>query len=385
MIPLAPNSTIGIVGGGQLGRMSAMAAARLGYRCHILTPEPDSPAAQVSAGVTLGDYEDPNALRRFAEAVDVITFEFENVSAAGLELLASLKPVRPGPAVLRVSQDRIIEKRFLNENGAATAPWRPVAGLDDLLAAIAELGLPAILKTARLGYDGKGQAMLRTPDDVAPAWSALGAQACVLEAVVDFACEISVIVARGADGTIATFDAVENQHRDHILDITLAPARIGAELAQAAQALASHVAARLALVGLLAVEMFVDSRGRLLVNEIAPRPHNSGHWTIEACPASQFELHIRAVAGLPLPPAVRHSDAVMKNLVGEAETALWPEILAVPGLIGHLYGKAAARPGRKMGHVTRLFPRGALPGPFGVAAALGPLAMSSSLQATLPD
>lgn len=373
MTALPPNSTIGIVGGGQLGRMSALAAARLGYRCHILTPEPNSPAAQVSAGVTLGDYEDPAALRAFAAEVDVITFEFENVSAEGLELLASLRPVRPSPDVLRISQDRIAEKSFLNGAGVPTAPWRRVETLAELEAAVAELGYPAILKTTRLGYDGKGQAMLRGPDDLAPAFADLAPKPLVLEGFVDFACEISVIVARGVDGDVSAFDAVENSHRDHILDVTLAPARIGAELAEEARALAVRVAGRLELVGLLAVEMFVAADGRVLVNEIAPRPHNSGHWTIDACPASQFEMHIRAVAGLPLPAAVRHSDAVMKNLVGEAETALWPEIVAAPGLIPHLYGKLEARPGRKMGHVTRLFPLGALPGPFGVAAALGPL------------
>jgi 5-(carboxyamino)imidazole ribonucleotide synthase len=354
--------------------MSALAAARLGYRCHVLTPEPDSPAAQVSAGVTLGAYEDTAALRDFAAHVDVITFEFENVSAEGLDLLASLKPVRPSPQVLRISQDRIAEKRFLNGAGAPTAPWREVNSLEALQAAVAELGLPSVLKTTRLGYDGKGQAMLRDPDDLAAAWERLAPRPLVLEGFVDFACEISVVVARGLDGAIVAFDAVENSHRDHILDITLAPARIGEDLAAEAGTLACLVAERLDLVGLLAVEMFVAADGRVLVNEIAPRPHNSGHWTIDACPASQFEMHIRAVAGLPLPQAIRHSDAVMKNLVGAAETDLWPEILATPGLIPHLYGKAEARPGRKMGHVTRLFPRGALPGPFGVADALGPLA-----------
>lgn len=373
MDALPPNSTIGIVGGGQLGRMSALAAARLGYRCHVLTPEKDSPAGQVCSGVTLGDFEDPLALRRFAAEVDVITFEFENVSAEGLDLLESLKPVRPSPAVLRISQDRIAEKTFLNGAGAPTAPWRLVDSLAGLQAAVAELGLPAILKTTRLGYDGKGQAMLRTLDDLEPAFALLEPKPLVLESFVDFACEISVVVARGLDGGMAAFDPVENSHRDHILDVTLAPARIGEDLAAEAQALAMRVADSLGLVGLLAVEMFVAADGRVLVNEIAPRPHNSGHWTIDACPASQFEMHIRAVAGLPLPEAMRHSDAVMKNLVGEAETALWSEILATPGLIGHLYGKAEARPGRKMGHVTRLFPRGALPGPFGVADALGPL------------
>ncbi len=373
MTALAPNSTIGIVGGGQLGRMSALAAARLGYRCHILTSEPNSPAAQVCAGVTFGEYEDPKALRDFAAQVDVITFEFENISAEGLDLLASLKPVRPSPAVLRISQDRLLEKSFLNGAGVPTAPWRLVESLADLEMAVAALGFPAILKTTRLGYDGKGQAMLRGPDDLAAAFAELEPKPLVLEGFVDFACEISVIVARGVDGEVAAFDVVENSHRDHILDVTLAPARIGDALALEAQALAITVAKALDLVGLLAVEMFVTSDGRVLVNEIAPRPHNSGHWTIDACSVSQFEMHIRAVAGLPLPAASRHSDAVMKNLVGEAETAMWPEIVATPGLIPHLYGKAEARPGRKMGHVTRLFPRGALPGPFGVADALGPL------------
>jgi 5-(carboxyamino)imidazole ribonucleotide synthase len=354
--------------------MSAMAAARLGYRCHIFTPEPDSPAAQVCAAVTLADYEDQGALRRFAEAVDVITFEFENVSAGGLDLLASIRPVRPGPGVLRLSQDRIAEKTFLNEAGAATAPWRPVFSRADLENAVTAIGLPAVLKTTRLGYDGKGQAMLRTPADLDTAYAALDPKPLILEGFVTFAAEISVIVARGADGAVASFDTVENRHRDHILDLTLAPAPLPDETTAAAQAIARRVAEAIGLVGLLAVEMFVAADGRVLVNEIAPRPHNSGHWSIDACPASQFEMHVRAVAGLPLPHALRHSDAVMKNLVGPEETALWPEILATPGLIPHLYGKAEARPGRKMGHVTRLFPRGALPGPFGIADALGALA-----------
>ena len=372
--PLPPDATIGIVGGGQLGRMSALAAARLGYRCHILSPEADCPAARVSAGHTLGDYEDPAALERFAARVDVITFEFENVSAAGLDLLAARRPVRPGPAVLRISQDRAAEKGFLNGIGVPTAPWRAVESLEDLRQAATELGFPCILKTTRLGYDGKGQAMLRGEGDLGPAHRRLAPKPLILEGFVDFACEISVIVARGADGAMAAFDAVENRHRNHILDLTLAPARIGAATAAAAGAIARRVAEGLDLVGLLAVEMFVTADGRVLVNEIAPRPHNSGHWTIDACPASQFELHVRAVAGLPLPAAGRHSDAVMKNLVGPEEIALWPEILATPGLVPHHYGKVEARPGRKLGHVTRLFPLGCLPGPFGIADALGLLA-----------
>ena len=377
--PLPPNATIGIVGGGQLGRMSALAAARLGYRCHVLTPEPDSPAGQVAAGVTLGDYEDPAALRDFALHADVVTFEFENVSAEGLDLLASIRPVRPSPAVLRTSQERIVEKSFLNAAGVPTAPWAAVASESDLAAAVARIGLPAILKTTRLGYDGRGQARLERPEHVLPAYRRLLPHPLILEGVVDFSCEISVVCARGADGGYAAFDVVENRHRDHILDLTFAPARIPEETAAAAQAIARRVAEALDLVGLLAVEMFVAADGRVLANEIAPRPHNSGHWTIDACPASQFELHVRAIAGLPLPPARRHSDAVMKNLVGPREMALWPAILATPGLIPHLYGKTEARSGRKMGHVTRLFAKGGLPGPFGIAAALGVLGTDAGL------
>ncbi len=372
--PLPPNATIGLVGGGQLGRMSALAAARLGYRCHILTREKDSPASQVSIASTISDYHEPEGLRRFAAGVDVISFEFENVSAEGLDLLASLKPVRPSPAILRISQDRILEKSFLNRNGIATAPWAPVEDFDALAGAIERIGLPAVLKTTRLGYDGKGQAMLRNTSDLQQAFSALLPKPLILEGFIDFVQEISVVAARGEDGSYAAFDTVENRHRHHILDLTLAPAPVPASVDQQAQSIARRIADALDLVGLLAVEMFVDRDGRVLVNEIAPRPHNSGHWTIDACPASQFELHIRAIAGLPLPPAVRHSDAVMKNLVGPEEVALWPAILATPGLIPHLYGKSEPRPGRKMGHVTRLFPRGSLPGEFGIAAALGPLA-----------
>jgi 5-(carboxyamino)imidazole ribonucleotide synthase len=372
--PLPPNATIGIVGGGQLGRMSAMAAARLGYRCHIFTPEPDAPASQVASLTTLADYDDNAALIRFAESVDVITFEFENVSAEGLDLLAERRPVRPGPDILRISQDRIAEKTFLNAAGVRTAPWAAVESIAQLQAAITTIGLPAVLKTTRLGYDGKGQALIRTAGEAEMAFALLNPKPLILEGFVDFACECSVIVARGDDGASTAFDTVENRHRDHILDLTLAPAPFDPDLRQEAQAMALRVADHLALVGLMAVEFFIDRDGRILANEIAPRPHNSGHWTIDACPASQFELHIRAVAGLALPRAVRHSDAVMKNLVGPADIALWPQIVATQGLIPHHYGKTAAREGRKLGHVNTLFPHGALPGAFGIAAALGILA-----------
>jgi 5-(carboxyamino)imidazole ribonucleotide synthase len=368
--PLVPGSVIGIIGGGQLGRMSAIAAARLGYKCHIFSPEPDSPASQVAALSTIADYTDHVALHRFAEAVDVVTFEFENVPADGLELLTSLKPVRPGPAILRLSQDRVQEKNFLNAIGIATAPWielRDAAGLD---AAIAELGLPAVLKTTRLGYDGKGQAVLRASEDAVTSLARLHPKPLILEGFVDFACEISVIVARGENGEIAGFDPVENRHKHHILDITLAPAPLSLEILHAAAGIAGRIAEKLDLIGVLAVEMFVTATGTLLVNEIAPRPHNSGHWTLDACGASQFEQHIRAVAGLPLGSAIRHADAVMKNLIGPDDMASLPEILAAPGLIPHLYGKTEARPGRKMGHFTRLFAKGSLPGEFGIEAAL---------------
>jgi 5-(carboxyamino)imidazole ribonucleotide synthase len=336
--PLPPGSVIGMIGGGQLGRMAAMAAARLGYKTHVFSPEPDAPATQVAYLATIADYTDHVALQRFAEAVDVITFEFENVPADGLELLTRMKPIRPGPEILRLSQDRLLEKRFLNGIGIATAPWAEVNDAAELEMAVHRLGLPAVLKTTRLGYDGKGQASLGAAADLAGALRRLQPKPLVLEGFVDFFAEISVIVARGADGVIAAFDPVENRHKQHILDITLAPAGISLEQRAEATRIACHIAERLELVGLLAVEMFVDRQGGLLVNEIAP--------------------------------AIRHSDAVMKNLVGPEDMAMLPEILAKPGLIPHLYGKAEARPGRKMGHFTRLFPKGGLPGEFGIADAL---------------
>jgi 5-(carboxyamino)imidazole ribonucleotide synthase len=363
---LRPGAVIGIIGGGQLGRMSAMAAARLGFRAHIFSPEADGPAAQVAAFNTVADYTDRDALRRFAEAVDVITFEFENIPADSLALLEGLAPVHPSAKILAISQDRLLEKQFLNDAGIATAPWAAMRDEVGLASTIEAIGLPAVLKTTRLGYDGKGQAMLRSPEHAASAFAALAPKPLVLEGFVDFAVEISVMVARGADGTVVAYDAVENRHKHHILDLTLAPAPVPLELLDEAGQIARTIAEKLDLIGLLGVEMFVTSVGKLVVNEIAPRPHNSGHWTIDACPVSQFEMHIRAVAGLKLPPATRHSDAVMKNLVGPEDMALWPAILATPGLIPHHYGKTEARPGRKMGHYTRLFPKGGLPGEFGI-------------------
>ncbi len=371
---LPPGSVIGIIGGGQLGRMSAMAAARLGYRTHVLTEDVDGPAAQVASALTLGSHADPDVLRRFADAVDVVTFEFENISAAGLELLAASRPVRPDGAILRISQDRLAEKRFFGEAGIPVAPWHPVESREALEAAALALGFPFVLKTTRLGYDGKGQRVLRGPDQLDAGFAELAPHPLVAEGFVAFSCELSVMVARGLDGTVRAFDTVQNHHRDHILDLTLAPAPVAPAIAAGAQAFAIRIAEALSLVGLLGVELFLTADGDLLVNEIAPRPHNSGHWTMDACPVSQFEMHVRAVAGLPLPPATRHSDALMKNLVGPDDMALWAPILQTEGLLPHLYGKQEARPGRKMGHVNRLFPRGGLPGAFGVRAALGPLA-----------
>ncbi len=359
--PLPPGSTIGIVGGGQLGRMTALAAARLGYRCRIFTPEADSPAEQVADAATVAAYDDAAALDAFASAVDVVTFEFENIPAASVQRMAEHAPVRPKAEILRIAQDRILEKTFINKLGIATAPWREVGDLATLKTAAAAIGLPAVLKTARMGYDGKGQAKIAAHDDLAAAWKGLGADAGVLEAFIDLEREISVIVARDQGGKSASYPAVENVHTNHILDTTTAPAAISPALGEQARATAEKIAAALDLVGLLAVEMFVARDGRLLVNEIAPRPHNSGHWTIDACPVSQFEQLVRAIAGLPLGSVERHSDAIMTNLIGE-DVLDWPRLAAEPGACLHLYGKKDVRAGRKMGHVTRLYPRGSLPG-----------------------
>ncbi|MBY0333181.1 MAG: 5-(carboxyamino)imidazole ribonucleotide synthase [Acetobacteraceae bacterium] len=358
---LRPGGTIGILGGGQLGRMTALAAARLGYRCHVFAPEPDSPGMQVAAAATVAPYEDGPALAAFAAAVDVVTFEFENVPATTLETLAPLVPCRPGVAALRICQDRIAEKGFLEGGaGVPVAPWRPVRSEAELAGAIAALGLPAVLKTTRLGYDGRGQAVLRRPEDAAAAWLRLAPKPLVLEAFVPFAAELSGIAARGTDGRAVVFDPVENRHRDHILDLSFAPARVPPAVAALAQRHALRVAESLDLVGVLALEMFQLPDGSLLANEIAPRPHNSGHWTIDACLAGQFEQHVRAVAGLPLSDPARHHDAVMANLVGPEGLARWDALLSAPGVAPHLYGKVEARPGRKLGHATRLLPLGTL-------------------------
>jgi 5-(carboxyamino)imidazole ribonucleotide synthase len=350
---LAPGAVIGIVGGGQLGRMIALAAARLGYRCHVLTPEQDSPAAQVTNLATVAPYHDEAAALRFAGAVDVITMEFENLPVDALEAMARHRPVRPAPQVLATCQDRRREKEFLDRIGVPTAAHVAVDSAEMLARALSEIGRPAILKSARWGYDGKGQARIGGDTEPALAWAEAGAGDCVLERLIDFEREISVITARGLDGAQASYVPVENRHRDQILVRTIAPAPIPAALADQARALAERIAAELELIGLLAVEMFVTRDQRLLVNELAPRPHNSGHWTIDACAVSQFEQLVRAICGLPLGDASRFADATMDNLLGGAVEG-WREILREPGARLHLYGKAGIRPGRKLGHVTRL-------------------------------
>jgi 5-(carboxyamino)imidazole ribonucleotide synthase len=352
---LAPGATIGILGGGQLGRMTALAAARLGYRCHVFASEPDSPAAQVCAAATVADFADRAALARFAGAVDIATFEFENIPAAAVRAVAALTPVLPRPEILEITQHRLREKDFLRSIGIATTAYREIADLAALRHAMQEFDGPAVLKCVCLGYDGKGQVTLRPGTRLDEAWRQIGGEIGILEAFVDFACEISVVLARGDDGRSAAYPPVENRHLKHVLDTTVAPAPIAAETAIRAAAIARDIAERLDLVGVLAVEMFLTRAGDILVNELAPRPHNSGHWTIDACITSQFEQLARVLCGLPLGSVAHHSDAVMRNLLGDNVEG-WREALADPLAKLHLYGKRVARPGRKMGHVTRLVP-----------------------------
>lgn len=353
---IEPGATIGILGGGQLGRMTAAAAIALGYRCHVYCPIEDSPAKQTTSLATTASYQDKDALARFADTVDVITFEFENVPADTAEFLAARKPVRPGPNALRTAQDRLAEKDFLRSIGVATAPYRAVGSEAELRSAVEMIGRPAILKTVRMGYDGKGQTAIRAETDLGAAWAGFGTKAGILEGFVEFACEVSVIVARSEGNRWATYAPVENQHTHGILDTTIAPARVTPEVAMRAEAITRYVAEKLDIVGLIAVEMFVTHDGDVLVNEIAPRPHNSGHWTVDACYTSQFEQLVRAICGLPLGSPEHHSDAVMKNLIG-ADIAKWRDAINDPLQKVHLYGKDEAKPGRKMGHVTKLIPR----------------------------
>jgi 5-(carboxyamino)imidazole ribonucleotide synthase len=357
---LKPGATIGILGGGQLARMLALAAAPLGLRCHVYSPEKNSCAFDVVHAGTCAAYEDETALGRFAGAVDVITYEFENVPAKTAAFLAKRKPVMPDPQVLETTQDRLIEKNFVSALKIATAPYAPVHSASQLADAVKTVGLPAVLKTRQLGYDGKGQAKIVKGGDAVAAWRSVHNAPCILEGFIDFEREVSVVAARGRDGKVECFEITENEHRDHILKISRVPAKVSPELASQARQIATRIAKAFDYVGVLAVEMFVMRKGQrrvLLVNEIAPRVHNSGHWTIDGATVSQFEQHIRAVAGWPLGKPVRLGRRVeMVNLIGSEvnEAARW---LTVPGASVHIYGKGEARPGRKMGHVTRVWTR----------------------------
>ncbi len=351
-----PAKIMGIVGGGQLGRMSAMAAARLGIETHIFTPEKDSPASKVAARTIIADYADHKALTAFARGVDVISYEFENIPADALKTLRKNKAVFPGIQVLEISQHRLTEKKFLNGCKIATARWAPARKPEDIEKTLQKWGVKScIIKTTRFGYDGKGQVKFRQGDDAAKAWAVLKSDENIIEEIVDFKCEISCIIARDVFGNSAVYDPVLNEHKNHILSKTVAPAPISPALAKKAKQYITKLADRLDLVGVLALELFVTKSGEILANEMAPRPHNSGHWTIDACAVSQFENHVRAVCGLPVGPARRHSDAVMLNLIGD-DIDIVPRYLEKPNACVHLYGKAEARPGRKMGHINLLKP-----------------------------
>ena len=355
--PYLPGATIGVMGGGQLGRMFAIAARRMGYRVHIFTPEEESPAGQFADLTRIADYSNETAVRRFAAEVDVITFEFENIPIETVEWCAHERDVRPTGSILHIAQNRLREKNFLAGAGIPVAPFKAVRSAHELESALEQIGRPAILKTAAFGYDGKGQQMINAREDFDEIWKTSSADEMVLEGMVDFEKEISVIVARGMDGAIATFPVCENLHQNHILDVTIAPARVSPKAASDAAALASAIAEKMELVGLLAVEMFLERNGELVVNELAPRPHNSGHWTIEACATSQFEQQVRAVCGLPLGSTEILRPAAMANLLGDVwqggEPA-WAKALAVEGVHLHLYGKREPRLRRKMGHLTAL-------------------------------
>ena len=351
---IAPGSTIGVLGGGQLGRMTAMAAAELGYRTIVFAPEEDCIAADVAARWIRAPYADETALRAFAEQVDIVTIEFENVPAQALRMLARQVPTRPGATILEISQDRLTEKRFLESSGAPVAPYRSIGSIDELEAAVRELGEDAILKTRRLGYDGKGQVRL-AETGLAQALVAIDNAPAILEARVSFERELSVVTARSPAGQITSYPPVANEHRDQILRLTRAPADLPSAVAAKAVKIAERIAGAMCLEGLVAVEMFLMGDGEILVNEIAPRPHNSGHWTMDACPTSQFEQLIRAICDLPLGVTAPLAAAEMENLIGD-DIDRWTDILLEPSARLHLYGKKAVRPGRKMGHVTRLRP-----------------------------
>lgn len=355
-----PGSVVGVLGSGQLGRMFALAARRMGYRVHTYSPEEDSPTGHVADVEVSAAYDDLDRLRDFARGLDVLTFEFENVPRAALDTVAEIVPIRPGAEALWISQNREREKEFLRKVKVPVAGWASVHSEKDLARAVAAVGTPAVLKTAAFGYDGKGQVSIATSSsaaDASAAWASLGRVPCVLEAFVDFQREVSVIAARGADGEVAVFPVFENVHARHILDVTAAPAALSPSEEKQAHEVTRTILDALSYVGVLCIELFHDRDGRLLVNEIAPRPHNSGHLTIDACVTSQFEQQLRAVCGLPLGSTELLRPAAMVNLLGDlwaGGAPRWEKACAVPGVALHLYGKKEPRPGRKMGHLTAL-------------------------------
>ncbi len=365
---LSPGDTIGVLGGGQLGRMLVRAASRLGLKAHVYCQETKEPAAQIAASVTCASWDEGRALDAFAACVQAVTYEFENVPEDTARRLEARTALRPGAGALAVAQDRLTEKTFLNGIGAITTAFERIDGPDDIAPALARLGAgperPGVLKTRRMGYDGKGQTRITAASDAPPAWTRIGGAPAILEAFVPFRRELSVIVARDVSGRTAAYDVVENIHRDHILARTLAPAQLSPEASTRAKTMAQAIVTALDYVGVMGVELFETEDGDLLVNEIAPRVHNSGHWTLDACLISQFEQHIRAVAGWPLGSPERHCDAVMDNLIG-ADAARWPDILADGRTALHLYGKREMREGRKMGHTTRIYPLGRRPADLG--------------------
>ena len=354
MKTIPPGATIGVMGGGQLGRMFALAARHMGYRIHIFTPDHDSPASQVSDYVTEADFRDEKAVRNFARTLNLLTFEFENIPNETIQWCARECEVRPAGSILETAQNRLREKTFLAENGFPLASFRPVRTQAELVSAVEEIGRSSILKTASWGYDGKGQQSISSRD-LKEVWKARSADELILERTIDFEKEISVIVARSPLGNIRAFPVAENIHRDHILDITMVPAIVSGKVARDALKITSEIAEKLGVVGLIAVEMFLDKNGEVLVNELAPRPHNSGHWSIEGCATSQFEQHVRAVCGLPLGSVELFRPTAMANLLGElwrTGEPRWDAALALPNVHLHLYGKHEARPRRKMGHLT---------------------------------
>jgi 5-(carboxyamino)imidazole ribonucleotide synthase len=357
--PLLPGATIGILGSGQLGRMLALAAREMGYRVHIFSPDSDTPAGQVADREVTGSYDDGAAIRAFAAEVDVVTFEFENVSSLATDAAAEVTRVYPAGRVLHTTQHRLREKNFLHDNGIPVPGFREINSLEDLQNAATELGLPAVLKTASFGYDGKGQQKIHRDDDLATVFANLGGAQGIYEAFVDFEKEISIVAARTVNGEFRAFPAFENDHSNHILDVTFAPAAISDPVAAKASEIASGIFEKLDVVGVMAVEMFVTREGEVLVNELAPRTHNSGHLTIDGCVTSQFEQQVRAVCGLPLGSPDLHSPSAMSNLLGDLwqdGEPNWSAALSNPQVKLHLYGKAEARPGRKMGHLNASAP-----------------------------